>query len=252
MKSRFCILIISALLLLSRLGVAQNDIIPMWKNFLSRGPVRSIPFAAEIIGELSYPPYETHGHLYRDSEGRVRAEVQDEKGLVHIYIFDPVQQTVAFLDPDTETATIYPMTKPPFLSNPKKDGGRAVELEDAIAERTEGLGTRDFEGFRAFGIRHVKTVKVGPKDDDKIVKVIREDWYSLSLMEELMLIRDDPRFGRSTERLTKIQRNHPDPLLFQIPSDYTTTAAGGNPSPSPLVWDFRFTGKPRRTRYPRV
>ena len=36
----------------------------------------------------------------------------------------------------------------------------------------------------------------------------------------------DPRTGRSTYRLSNINRNEPDPSLFRIPSDYTIRRIG--------------------------
>jgi hypothetical protein len=36
----------------------------------------------------------------------------------------------------------------------------------------------------------------------------------------------DPRTGRSTYQLSNINRNEPDPSLFQTPADYTIRKGG--------------------------
>jgi hypothetical protein len=56
--------------------------------------------------------------------------------------------------------------------------------------------------------------------NDKDIMITRETWYSSDLKLVLQSAQDDPRFGETTYSLTNIQRNEPDPTLFQVPAGY--------------------------------
>jgi hypothetical protein len=50
--------------------------------------------------------------------------------------------------------------------------------------------------------------------------ITRETWYSPDLKLVIESTQTDPRFGETTYTLTNIQRNDPDPSLFQVPAGY--------------------------------
>jgi hypothetical protein len=49
---------------------------------------------------------------------------------------------------------------------------------------------------------------------------VTESWYSSELREVIESTSSDPRNGESIMRLINIDRNNPDPSLFQVPADY--------------------------------
>ena len=76
------------------------------------------------------------------------------------------------------------------------------------------------------GVREVQTI---PADNGGTVKetlVSDEYWYSDDLRINLVLKHSDPRTGTVTMTVTQIKRTEPDPALFEIPHDYTSTRAG--------------------------
>src|SRR5215472_13263348 len=81
--------------------------------------VRGQPFSADVIEETdqyladgNHIHHESHGRLFRDSEGRSRTETEiggfltGSKPFVHIQISDPVQNTFIMLDPQSKTAHV--------------------------------------------------------------------------------------------------------------------------------------------------
>jgi hypothetical protein len=86
--------------------------------------------------------------------------------------------------------------------------------------KTEELGTRDFEGVSAEGIRKVTTIPAGAIGNERPIEITYERWYSKELDLVVYSKHSDPRFGDQTYRLTNIVRSEPDPSLFTVPTGY--------------------------------
>jgi hypothetical protein len=93
---------------------------------------------------------------------------------------------------------------------------RAINAE----ARSESLGKRMIEGVEAEGTRITQTFPAGAIGNERPIEVIHEHWYSKELQMHVMTKSVDPRWGESTQRLTKINRSEPEASLFKIPSDY--------------------------------
>jgi hypothetical protein len=76
------------------------------------------------------------------------------------------------------------------------------------------------EGVIAEGKRTTFTTPAGQEGNDRPISTISDVWTSPELHERLEYISSDPRRGEMIEQLTNIDRNNPDPSLFQIPADY--------------------------------
>jgi len=87
--------------------------------------------------------------------------------------------------------------------------------------RNESLGTQVVEGVPAEGTRTVGTIPVGQIGNERPIEVTSEQWYSKELQMTLTSRRLDPRTGETTYRVSNLRRGEPDPLLFQVPADYT-------------------------------
>jgi hypothetical protein len=215
------------------------------------------PFSAEVLEETdkfladgNHIHRESQGRIFRDSQGRIRTE--NEFGnfssagdpQMFITISDPVEQRFIHLDPEHKTATITGFgtrslnqgtVRPP---QPTVDGAQplrpatantGVVLRAAGPTRTlseEDLGTTQIEGFTANGKRHILTMAAGAMGNDKPIVTTSERWFSPDLKTDLVNSSENPESGKHVRRLLNIQIGDPDPMLFQVPADFTVK---GNP-----------------------
>jgi hypothetical protein len=87
--------------------------------------------------------------------------------------------------------------------------------------KTESLGTKAIESISVSGTKTTNTIPAGTIGNDKDIVITRETWYSPDLKLVVQSAQSDPRFGETTYSLTNIQRNEPDPNLFQVPAGYS-------------------------------
>lgn len=90
----------------------------------------------------------------------------------------------------------------------------------------ESLGIQVIEGVQAEGTRITITIPAGEIGNERPIVTVNERWYSPELQTVVMTKNSDPRSGETTFRLTNINRNEPDPSLFQVPADYTVKEGG--------------------------
>jgi hypothetical protein len=194
--------------------------------------------------------------IARDGHGRVRREEQAEDGTVtSVTILDPVAKTTYLLDPANRTAQPMPLlagaefkmigdartftmqVAPAGLPDAKRKSaveGQAMSAGWVTSSnfdwkradiRRESLGTQALEGVAAEGTRTVETIPAGQIGNERPIEIVSEQWYSRELQVTLMSRHDDPRSGETLYRLTNLQRNEPDPALFQVPAGYTVKEA---------------------------
>jgi len=85
---------------------------------------------------------------------------------------------------------------------------------------TEKLASQTVEGVLVEGTRHTITWPVGVLGNDRPITRTDETWISPELKEVILSKTSDPRSGEQTQKLINIDRNEPDPSLFQPPPDY--------------------------------
>jgi hypothetical protein len=231
----------------------------MWsRSSLSLVPIKGSPFSADVIDENDQIlsdgnriHHETHGKMFRDSEGRTRTETEirvpgGEQRLVTILIMDPVKQINIEINPQTKTVTIHHMeqraqqairaveprpAKSGATVNPVIPGGPtpgipatpAPGAEEAIRRLLQGedLGTKSIEGFLTQGSRRTFTTPAGQMGNEKPMVSKTDTWFSPDLQEVLLIKSENPMSGQYTKKLLNIQVSEPDPALFQPPADYT-------------------------------
>ncbi|MGH9612923.1 MAG: hypothetical protein ACRD4P_07585 [Bryobacteraceae bacterium] len=91
---------------------------------------------------------------------------------------------------------------------------------EAQNTKTDNLGQQTIQGVVAQGHRTTMTIPAGQMGNERPIEIVNETWYSPELQTTVMSKRSDPRFGDTTYQLTNIERAEPDPMLFQVPSDY--------------------------------
>jgi hypothetical protein len=172
-----------------------------------------------------------NGHqatVYRDSQGRVRRDVQFELATTAtgasthnmVLIMDPVADKRYMLNPDRKIAHEVPMRppKPPAGEGP----GPAWKSGDNVT--TEQLGTKTIMGLQATGTRVTRTIPAGQIGNAKAINVVTERWVSNDLQIPLETTHIDPMMGTVTTKATSVNRNEPDASLFQVPADYKVEA----------------------------
>lgn len=206
--------------------------------------VTGSPFTATAVSETTQTLADgnkivrkTQTNLYRDSQGRFRREVtlpaigplaavgQPKSFIV---IQDPVGGKTYVLNPNNKVARELPQL-PGFKGKFKinKDARWFKMMAEIQANvQKEDLGAQTINGVTAQGTRYTRTIPAGQIGNEKPIVIVRETWYSPDLQMLVMSKRSDPRFGDTTYQLTNIQRNEPDPALFQVPSDYTVKTGG--------------------------
>lgn len=194
--------------------------------------------------------------LYRDREGRTRREqTLDAVGKWAagsnppqvIYINDPVAGFNYVLDPSTQNAR-KTQTSPNNLIEMKQmkiDQMKMMDAEKAKKEAAieantgelkqkmmdadkakkeaavESLGKQMVEGVEAEGRRVTVTIPAGQIGNTLPIEIVDEQWYSSELQTLVMTKHHDPRSGDTIYRLTNINRNDPNPSLFEVPAGYT-------------------------------
>jgi hypothetical protein len=109
---------------------------------------------------------------------------------------------------------------PPF-------GPHQLSAVSADFTSVETLPSQVIEGVKAEGKRTTTRITAGTIGNDQDIFITSEVWYSPELQTVVLLKRNDPRVGESVTSLTNIQRNEPDPSLFQVPAGYTVRDADG-------------------------
>jgi hypothetical protein len=91
----------------------------------------------------------------------------------------------------------------------------------------ESLGKQTIEGVEVEGQRVTVTIQAGKIGNERPIVTVNERWYSPELQTVVLSKNSDPRLGETTYKLTNIDRNEPDPSLFQVPADFTVEEGPG-------------------------
>jgi len=231
--------------------------------------VKGAPYSAEIVSEFVQTLSDgnrivrkTTGHVYRDSEGRVRREEDRSSGSASVSITDPVAGVSFSLDPERHTAwktpalagglilsklgdvrarvesgaagaffeaqAIGPIVMPDGVMSVDVNGGRvAVRRSGGTEQRTdEPLGSKVIEGVLADGKRTTVTIPAGAIGNERAITIVAEEWTSPDLQVLVLTEHKDPRGGDSSYRLVNVTRGDPSPSLFEVPSDYSIRETG--------------------------
>jgi hypothetical protein len=141
--------------------------------------------------------------VYRDRFGRTRTDLL----ATVIEIVDPVENFIYMLTPRTKTAYKRPY-QPPNPFNVEN------ELGDRLLERQD-LGVKTMLGVDVLGTR----LKIRLPDHPDLTRD-GENWKSQDLDIFLKMKSADPLEGERTVEMIKLDQAEPDPLIFQVPSDY--------------------------------
>lgn len=201
-------------------------------------PIANAPFSAVVFVEStkSLPDgtterFKTINNIARDSRGRIYNESRrlvplsftGTPGLLSSHIFDPETKTNVFLNPFQHIARQSTLKGPA----PNWDVAPAplakVPLNAKTSEngpRQEDLGTQVLDNLTIHGQRITSTIPTSVSGADKLLVVTHEYWYSEDLHLNMIIKHHDPRTGDQILNVRQVNRDDPDPQLFQVPSDY--------------------------------
>jgi len=195
-------------------------------------PVADEPFSAVVKLENTQPlPDGTSivrksiGTIARDSRGRIYSERRQ----LLPSSFTGVPQTLSSLifDPETRlSTTLSPYShlgRQRTLPAPRVVSGAPPATRapiDSPLLQHEDLGSDIMENVPVHGTRQTRTIPASVTGTGKDIVVIDEYWYSDELHMNMLTKRSDPRTGVQVVTITQVNRNEPDPALFQVPVGY--------------------------------
>ena len=211
------------------------------RSNLSETDVTGAPYSA--IEENMYSKKKDDGtyadttltttHIYRDSQGRTRAEryvtsFRDDKPearLMSIVITDPVTDSLYRLDKENLVATRRSWKA--FQTEPPDPCSVPIPKPE-FPVTTNSLGLQIVEGLTVEGYRQSMEVPQDAVGNSNKIDIVEETWISSDLKVAVLMKRDDSPGRRSTVRLTHVDRSEPDAALFQIPPDYKIEILDGS------------------------
>lgn len=201
--------------------------------------VTGAPFSATVTTEVTHMLADGNkiqrtitGTIARDSQGRTRREMAlpalallapaGNTPQHSVFINDPVAGKSYMLRPDTKEANEFPV-------HAGREGGKGLGPLGELGfgkrfqseETTTSLGTQMINGVSAQGTLITRTIPAGEIGNERPIVMSTERWYSPELQTYILTKRSDPLIGDTVMQFTKIQRQEPDALLFQVPADYT-------------------------------
>ncbi|HKR96796.1 MAG TPA: hypothetical protein VJW55_15575, partial [Candidatus Angelobacter sp.] len=147
--------------------------------------IAGVPFSADVVRQStqlqpdgSRALVETHGKMFRDSQGRTRVETELTSGAGSITrhfttIFDPVQHISIVLNVEAKTARIYHLPPAPapsqkqlrLVAAAQAAQVRKTGLARSTSDGPEDLGTMTLEGFSVTGTRSAHPLEASTAAD---------------------------------------------------------------------------------------
>jgi hypothetical protein len=198
------------------------------------GPVLGRPFSAtevrktvQTLADGTRLEHSDTSRFYRDGQGRMRVESANRVEIFDFaagtqYGLNPADKTYSKKAiPDHTRSITAAVVGHRSSTNFSSDAPEARLNRKPRGATTEELPSQTISGLTMRGSRVTTTIPVGAIGNDREMKVVNERWYSNDLQVLVRSSNTDPRFGTSSYELTGIVQAPPDPLLFQVPSDYT-------------------------------
>jgi hypothetical protein len=194
-------------------------------------PVPGVPLSAvvelqstQVLIDGSTNVRKSFANIARDSQGRIYNERRQlvnpaftgTPQIVSFHIFDPNTRLNTFLDPSTHLAR-QSTWHPPETA--EQTGGSPVSTRDPLVQEKD-LGTEIMDGLSVHGTLKTRTVPAAVSGTGRDVVVTDEIWYSDELHLNMLEKRDDPRTGKQTVTVTRVDRSEPNQAMFEVPVGY--------------------------------
>lgn len=234
------------------------------------GSVKGLPFSAtettvreQTLSDGTVIKSTVDVQLWRDSEGRMRAESTLNSGTTPqgriVTVWNPAEgKAITWVTGNSAvtftSATHLPESQLNSLlssqastpsasqsgtrSSARQAGATPVALsafssEESANLRTETLSTETIAGLEVAGTRTTQVIAAGTVNNDRDFTVVSETWTSAELKTTVRQMSSDPRTGTVTTELSNVDRSEPDAALFKLPAgvkvaEIPETAAAGS------------------------
>jgi hypothetical protein len=207
------------------------------------GPVKGVPFSAtettvreQTLSDGTIIKSTVEVQLYRDSEGRMRAESALKSGAAPqgrvVTVWNPLDGTAVTWVTGNQAANFVAATHLPetqlnglmnSISRPQRAASALAALPSSSSQEsanihTETLPPDTIAGLEVVGTRTTQVIPAGTIDNDRDFTVVAETWTSPELKTTVRQMSSDPRTGKVTIELSNIDRSEPDPALFKPPA----------------------------------
>ena len=156
------------------------------------------------------------GRIYRENHTFVPANSERKSPLWEVHLYDPVTRSQAHCSTRAMQCVLTDYSPMTFF----EDAPAGSNADGTRTLTRESLGSDVIEGIYVTGTRETRTLSPGVAGNDQPLVSTREFWYSSELQTNLAVIRNDPREGKQTIRLSNISVSDPDPHLFELPIGY--------------------------------
>jgi hypothetical protein len=195
-------------------------------------PVPGVPLSAvvelqstQILIDGSTDVRKSFANIARDSQGRIYNERRQlvnpsftgTPPIIAFHIFDPNTRLNTFLDPSTHLARQSTWHAPE--STAEQTAGSPVSARDPLVQEKD-LGTEIMDGLSVHGTLKTRTVPAAVSGTGRDLVVTDEIWYSDELHLNMLEKRDDPRTGKQTVTVTRVDRSEPNQAMFEVPAGY--------------------------------
>jgi len=256
---------VSALLLNSSLAQAQDTssciagvgLIGLISFLISPSPKGGAPFNAVVrqtVDQKLADGNSIHAviryQVGRDASGKTFSRrpgpcfISDD-GQQHqsyrVSVYDPNLKTTESWDVDGVNRiaifTHMPPEKPSEAELAAMRANPARRRQVTSELQLEKLGTQNFQGVLAEGIRNTQTIPVGDQGNALPLIIVTENWNSTELGIAMKQVIDDPRRGRTVVEVEELNQGDPPPSIFMPPEGYeikeqtiTTTVLQSSPA----------------------
>jgi hypothetical protein len=149
---------------------------------------------------------DSQGRVYRENRKIVPANSDVDSPLNYSFVLDPDAATRTECHPSTQVCRVTSY--------------RPVRMLRPNTTESVALGNDTMESLDVIGTRETLTVQAGAIGNDHDFVVTKEIWYSPRLQINLSVVRNDPRIGKQTFKITQINLGEPDPKFFGVPAGY--------------------------------
>jgi hypothetical protein len=162
---------------------------------------------------------DSQGRIYRENVSRFPANSGQKSHANEIMITDPIAHTKTTCEVAARHCNITSYYAPASVST-KPDGTFG---DDKHSVSRESLGNDVIDGLEVIGTRQTLTIGTGLEGNSQPLTVVEESWYAPELEVDLSITRKDPRQGTVVVHVVDLSRSDPDPVLFQVPANYTVS-----------------------------
>jgi hypothetical protein len=180
-----------------------------WAETLADGTIMTTKYFTIIARD-------SRGRVYRENRNRVPANSSQEPRLNYTFVLVPDARTRTDCYTATQICRVSSY-RPVTVLGPSSEASAAGKTGSM---KLEPLGNDTMESLEVIGTRETQTIRAGTIGNNRDIGVTKEIWYSPQLQINLAVVRNDPRVGKQTFKITEVTLGEPDTKFFETPAGY--------------------------------